>query len=83
MNQRFPKDPQRADLLAYLGSLSANPVPFPEPAPVITAEELVTDTIESAEEIIEDAGGQASDAVESVTEETEEAIEEVEEALIE
>ena len=33
MVQRFPKDDQRADILAYLGSLSASPLPFPEPAP--------------------------------------------------
>ena len=36
MVQRFPKDEQRAQLLVYLGSLSANPQPLPEPpAPVI------------------------------------------------
>ncbi len=35
MVQRFAKDDQRADILAYLGSLSANPAPFPEPAPVV------------------------------------------------
>lgn len=29
MVQRFPRDEQRADILAYLGSLSDNPVPFP------------------------------------------------------
>ena len=32
MVQRFAKDEQRAEILAYLGSLSANPVPFPAPA---------------------------------------------------
>lgn len=32
MVQRFPKDEQRAELLAYLGSLSPSPLPFPEPA---------------------------------------------------
>ena len=32
MVQRFPKDAQRADLLAYLGTLSPSPVPFPAPA---------------------------------------------------
>jgi cytochrome c len=31
MTQRFSKDNQRADILAYLGSLSNSPVPFPEP----------------------------------------------------
>ena len=79
MNQRFAKDEQRADLLAYLASLSANPVPFPEPA-AITLEEAAADAIESAEEIVEEAGDHASDAV---TEEAEEAAENVEEALIE
>lgn len=32
MVQRFPRDDQRADLLAYLSTLSDDPVPFPEPA---------------------------------------------------
>ncbi len=34
MNQKIRKDAKRADILAYLGSLSANPIPFPEPAPI-------------------------------------------------
>lgn len=34
MVQRFAKDEQRADILAYLSTLSDSPVPFPEPAPV-------------------------------------------------
>jgi cytochrome c len=34
MAQRFAKPAQRADILAYLGSLSANPVAFPAPAAV-------------------------------------------------
>ena len=41
MNQRFPKDAQRADILAYLATLSADPVPFPAadaPAPETEAE---------------------------------------------
>lgn len=46
MVQRFPRDAQRADLLAYLGSLSANPVPFPEPA-------VTEPTVDSAEDVIE------------------------------
>ncbi|MEL6112739.1 MAG: c-type cytochrome [Pseudomonadota bacterium] len=33
MNQKIKKDAKRADILAYLGSLSADPIPFPEPAP--------------------------------------------------
>lgn len=32
MAQRFPKPEQRADLLAFLSTLSDDPVPFPEPA---------------------------------------------------
>ena len=31
MVQRFPKETQRADILAYLQTLSDSPVPFPEP----------------------------------------------------
>lgn len=67
MVQRFPRDAQRADLLAYLGSLSPNPVPFPEPAAAPeatedlsegeTAEETdaIETTIDSAEEVLEPA----------------------------
>lgn len=33
MVQRFPKAEQRADILAFLSTLSDTPVPFPEPAP--------------------------------------------------
>lgn len=32
MNQKIGKDTRRADILAYLATLSANPVPFPAPA---------------------------------------------------
>lgn len=32
MVQRFAKPEQRADILAYLGTLSNDPVPYPEPA---------------------------------------------------
>ncbi len=38
MVQRFPREEQRADILAYLGSLADNPVPFPEPAPAEEAD---------------------------------------------
>ena len=44
MVQRFPRDNQRADILAYLGSLSANPEPFPEPSAVAEIEEARADT---------------------------------------
>ena len=39
MVQRFPRDSQRADILAYLGSLSSNPAPFPAPLPVVEVTE--------------------------------------------
>ncbi len=45
MVQRFPRDNQRADILAYLGSLSSNPVPFPAPLPAVE----VTDEAETAD----------------------------------
>ena len=38
MVQRFPKDDQRADILLYLGALSDNPVPIPQPEPVEASE---------------------------------------------
>ena len=47
MVQRFARDTQRADILAYLGSLSANPAPFPE-IPVV--EEVVEEMVEATEE---------------------------------
>ncbi|MEM9706898.1 MAG: cytochrome c family protein [Pseudomonadota bacterium] len=37
MMQRFPKDKPRADIVAYLGSLSDDPAPFP--APLAASEE--------------------------------------------
>ena len=39
MVQRVGRDEQRADILAYLGSLSPNAPPFPDPLPAPTAEE--------------------------------------------
>lgn len=50
MVQRFPRDDQRADILAYLGSLSANPVPFPEPAAAAPAEEASSEETPAEEE---------------------------------
>ncbi|MEM9232985.1 MAG: cytochrome c family protein [Pseudomonadota bacterium] len=38
MAQMVRKDERRADILAYLGSLSDNPLPFPEPAPAAPEE---------------------------------------------
>lgn len=49
MVQRFPRDNQRADLLAYLGSLSANPVPYPEPAAEPIIEEARADAAEAGD----------------------------------
>jgi len=37
MVQRFPKDEQRAQLLVYLGSLSSDPAPLPEPPAAVEA----------------------------------------------
>ena len=34
MQQKIKKDGKRADILAYLGSLSTDPVPFPKPAQI-------------------------------------------------
>lgn len=73
MVQRFANPEQRADILAFLQTLSDDPVPFPEPeagtqddepAPAEAAEEQAGDgreVIESTEEIEE---GDAADAVE-------------------
>ena len=56
MVQRFPRDAQRADILAYLGSLSANPAPYPAPAVVeAVVEEAAAEVLEAAE----DAAGEA------------------------
>lgn len=54
MVQRFPRDNQRADILAYLGSLSSDPVPFPEPAAPAEAET-------ADEEHAEETGGEESE----------------------
>jgi cytochrome c len=62
MAQRVRKEGKRADILAYLQSLSDNPVPFPEPAPVI--EEVA----EAGAEILDAAAEAAGDVVEEVVE---------------
>ena len=64
MVQRFPKDDQRADILAYLSTLSSNPVAFPEPAaaPEAASEPDAGETetgdaagdVESAEDVLEE-----------------------------
>lgn len=52
MVQRFAKDEQRADLLAFLQTLSDNPVPFPAPAAAPAEEDHaeMEDAGEAAEE---------------------------------
>lgn len=56
MVQRFPRDDQRADILAYLGSLAASPVPFPAPAAAAPAEETAVE--EAPAEAEEPAAGE-------------------------
>lgn len=62
MVQRFPKPEQRADILAYLHTLSSSPVPFPEPA--APAEEPADDAAEpeTAAESETPAATEAGDA---------------------
>ena len=60
MAQRFARDDQRADILAYLGSLSDNPAPFPAPAVV---EEVVDEALEEAASTPGEAADAAADAV--------------------
>ncbi len=71
MVQRFPRDEQRVDILAYLGSLSDNPVPFPEPAPAAAPEE---DVLEEAAEVVGDAVEGAGGVIENAAEAVEEAV---------
>ncbi len=83
MVQRFPRDNQRADLLAYLQTLSDNPVPFPAPVVVEEApveEEAASETEGVIEEAaaavggaIEDAGAAVEDAAEAVVNTVEDA----------
>lgn len=82
MNQMVRKDDKRADILAYLQSLSDSPIPFPEP-PVV--EEVVeADAAGAAEDIsIVDAVGEAVvGVVEDSATEAEETVTEVIEELI-
>ena len=52
MAQKIRKENKRADILAYLGTLSDDPVPFPEPAPVEEAagDELAEGTEDALDE---------------------------------
>ena len=65
MAQRVGRDDQRADILAYLGSLSANPVAFPAPVEVEAPAEL--------EDAVEDATDHAADAAADIIETAETA----------
>ena len=63
MVQRFPQDDRRVQILAYLGTLSDNPVPFP--APVVAAVEEAAETVTEA---VEDAGEAVEEAAEAIVE---------------
>ncbi len=62
MVQRFPRDSQRVEILAYLGSLSDNPVAFPEPIAAIAE----ADAGEAEEEtaVVEEAAGEVTEVLE-------------------
>ena len=81
MLQNIRKDNQRADLLAYLGSLSSSPVPFPEPAVVEeVAEETAAndaDMVEEAADAVEGVVDAAADAASDVIEGAQEVVEDV------
>lgn len=85
MVQRFRKDDQRADLLAYLGSLSANPVAYPEPVVVEEAVETETDNaeglLEGAANAIEDGAEATVDAIEGAANAVGEAAEDTANAV--
>ncbi len=66
MVQRLPQDDRRAQVLAYLSTLSDNPVPFPAPAVVEAADdaaEAVVDAVQEAGAAVEDAAEAVVDAV--------------------
>lgn len=79
MAQRFARDDQRADFLAYLGSLSASPAAFPAPTAAVEApiEEAAAHGAELTSEITEiaDHTAEIMDAANEVTEEVVEAAE--------
>ncbi len=76
MAQRFARDDQRADILAYLGSLSASPAPFPEPAAAETHAGAAEGDDEAANPLSD-----AADKTENIVNHTMEKIGESEEAL--
>lgn len=66
MVQRFPRDEQRVDILAYLGGLADDPVAFPEPAAAPEAEGVLEEAAAVVEGAVEGAGDIIDDAVEAV-----------------
>jgi len=82
MVQRMARDNQRADILAFLGSLSDNPVAFPEP--IIT--EAPDDDSEASgggllDEAMQDATDAASQLVETANDTATQAVEEAADAM--
>lgn len=85
MVQRFPKDDQRADLLAYLGSLSAAPAPYPAPTLVEEVIETVGDAVVNGgidsggiiEDGIDDAAGKIGNVLGDVKDRVIETVEDV------
>ncbi len=80
MAQRFARDDQRADILAYLGSLSANPVAFPQPAAAATPAEAAlgatghdASPVNHAAKTIDSAAAEIADAAGETVDETDHA----------
>lgn len=80
MAQRMGRDDQRADILAYLGSLSASPVAFPAPVEV---EAPAEDVEHAASEALEHAGDAAAEVVENAADAGDAAIEAASDAAAE
>lgn len=82
------RENQRADIIAYLGSLSDNPRPFPEPLPEEPAAEVadaagdaVAGAVEGATDAIGDGAAAVQDAVENTAEGAADALEDAEATL--
>ncbi len=70
MVQRIGRDNKRAELLAFLGSLSDNPVPFPAPLVIEAATEgeaLIESAAETLDEGVQAIEAVVDDAVETAT----------------
>lgn len=76
MVQRFPRDGQRVDILAYLGSLADNPVAYPAPAIVAAPEEhtMIEDGAEAVANPAEGAVIEVGDVVDGAVEAVENAV---------